>query len=149
MEIAVSEISFRYEQRVFLTESPTIRSSQDAETIFRRRWQIGTMSMYESSYILFLNRANKVKGINLLSVGGMSGTVVDAKQIFARALATMSASVILAHNHPSGNLQPSGADISLTKKLVEAGKVMDLPLLDHLILSPYDGYYSFADEGRI
>ncbi len=83
-----------------------------------------------------------------ISSGGRAGTVVDAKLVFGRALELKASSIILAHNHPSTNLQPSQADIELTKKLYQAGKQLDLPLLDHLIITE-QGYYSFADEGQM
>ena len=95
-----------------------------------------------------MNRANRALGIAQVSHGGISGTVADPKVIFQHALKANASSVILLHNHPSGNTQPSEADIHLTKKLVEGGKLLDIAVLDHLIVT-IDGYYSFADEGLI
>ena len=83
-----------------------------------------------------------------ISRGGVAGTVADPKLIFKEALENLASSIILVHNHPSGNRQPSAADISLTKKLKEAGNLLDLPVLDHLIYTD-NGYYSFADEGML
>ena len=103
---------------------------------------------HEEFWILYLNRANEVIGKEQLSAGGTAGTVVDLKIFFKKALDARASSVIAAHNHPSGNLQPSEADIALTQRLYQSGKLLDLPLLDHLIISER-GYYSFADEGRI
>ena len=97
---------------------------------------------------MLLNRANLVLGIVTVSSGGVAGTVADPKMIFGVALKANCSSVLLAHNHPSSNLTPSEADIRLTRKLKEAGKVLDLPVLDHLILTR-DGFYSFADEGML
>jgi DNA repair protein RadC len=97
---------------------------------------------------MFTNRANKVLGIFELSTGGVSGTVADPKLIFAAALKVAASGLILSHNHPSGNLQPSQADIDLTRKIKEAGKLLEIQLLDHIILTT-EGYYSFADEGLI
>lgn len=103
---------------------------------------------YEQFWIILMNRANRIiKSINI-SEGGVSGTVADPKKIFKMALDNNASSMILAHNHPSGNIQPSEADIRLTRKLKEAGTMLDLPVLDHLILGD-DGYFSFADEGMI
>ena len=99
--------------------------------------------------VLFLTKANQVKGLFRASKGGTCGTVVDAKIVFAAAVKAMAAAIIVAHNHPSGNLQPSQADVELTRKLKQAGEALELPVLDHLILAPYIGYYSFADEGAI
>lgn len=103
---------------------------------------------HEEFWMLLLNRANHVKSKHLISKGGQSGTVADPKIIFKTALEHQAAYIILAHNHPSGNLKPSTEDIRLTKKLVEAGKMMDLPVVDHLIMTD-KAYYSFCDEGLI
>ncbi len=105
-------------------------------------------SNYETFWIMLLNRANRlIRKINI-SEGGFSGTVADPKKIFKMALEYNACSVILCHNHPSGNIQPSEADIRLTKKLKEAGLLLDMPVLDHLIIAG-DAYYSFADEGML
>jgi DNA repair protein RadC len=103
---------------------------------------------HEEFWMLLLNRANHVKSKHLVSKGGQSGTVADPKIIFKTALEHQAAYIILAHNHPSGNLKPSAEDIKLTKKLVEAGKLLDLLVVDHLILTDHS-YYSFCDEGLI
>jgi DNA repair protein RadC len=104
---------------------------------------------HEEFWIILLNRANKVISKEQISAGGVSGTVVDAKIIFQKALQTAPASsIILCHNHPSGNTRPSQADIDITKKLKEAGETLDISVLDHLIIAGSD-YYSFADEGKI
>lgn len=103
---------------------------------------------HEEFWILILNRANFVKGKLMISKGGQSGTVVDSKIIFKIALENNAASIILAHNHPSGNTKPSAEDIKVTKRLVEAGKMMDMPILDHLIITD-KLFFSFADEGLL
>ncbi len=100
----------------------------------------------EQFWIILLNRANEVLKPHCVSQGGVAGTVADPKTIFKAALDKLASSVILVHNHPSGNLTPSEADIRLTQKLREAGQVLDLPVLDHLIFTDH-GFYSFADEG--
>ncbi len=105
-------------------------------------------STYEAFYILLLNRANKVLKDVQISEGGFSGTVADPKKIFKIALEHNASSIILCHNHPSGNLQPSDADIKLTHKLKNAGEMLDLPVIDHIILGE-NNYYSFADEGKL
>ena len=104
------------------------------------------MELLEEFNVLFLDRSNRVMGLFHASKGGVAGTVVDLKIVFAAALKARASSMILAHNHPSGNLLPSQADLDLTKKFKEAGKILDIQVLDHLILSPDDRYYSFADE---
>jgi len=105
-------------------------------------------SNYEAFYILLLNRANKVIREIMISEGGFSGTVADPKKIFKIALEYNASGVILCHNHPSGNIQPSDADVKLTKKLRSAGEMLDLPVIDHIIIGE-ENYYSFADEGSL
>jgi DNA repair protein RadC len=101
---------------------------------------------HEEFWILLLNRANEVLRPVQVSQGGVSGTVADPKLIFKYALENLASSIILVHNHPSGNLRPSEADKDLTKRLREAGKFLEIPVLDHLIFTD-NGYFSFADEG--
>ncbi len=103
---------------------------------------------YEEFWVIHLNRANKVVGKDFLSRGGISGTVVDTRLIFKLAIEKLSSSIILAHNHPSGNLQPSAADLQLTKRVIEAGKLFEINVADHLIIGN-NQYYSFADNGKM
>lgn len=98
--------------------------------------------------VIFLNRANKVKHYEIISQGGITGTVADPRIVFKKAIAEDAVSIILFHNHPSGNLKPSQADIDLTEKIAGGGKLFDIRVLDHLIVSD-EGYFSFADEGLI
>jgi DNA repair protein RadC len=99
----------------------------------------------EYFYIICLNRANQVLGFHQVSKGGLSGTVTDVRVIYQVAIKSNTSGIILAHNHPSGNLQPSEADLKITKKIKEAGTFLDISVLDHLILSE-DGYMSMADD---
>lgn len=103
---------------------------------------------HEEFWIILLNRANRMIEIKNVSKGGVSGTVADAKLIFKAALGKLASSIILFHNHPSGNLKPSKADLQLTDKLVKGGKNLDIAVLDHLIIGN-NSYFSFADEGLI
>src|SRR5690554_5211245 len=103
---------------------------------------------HEEFWILLLNQANRVQSKQLISRGGRAGTVVDAKLVFESALRHKATAIILSHNHPSGNLNPSEQDRSLTKKLFEGGKWLDIRVLDHLIFSN-NSYYSFSDEGLL
>ncbi len=105
-------------------------------------------NQYEEFWILLLNRANKIIKKIIISQGGIAGTVADPKKIFKVALENNASSMILCHNHPSGNIKPSEADIKLTKKLKEAGTLMDISVLDHIIIGD-NTYYSFADEGLL
>lgn len=103
---------------------------------------------HEEFWLLSLNRANEVLRKDLVSRGGMTGTVADPKIIFQRALKNKAVAIIVAHNHPSGQLNPSESDLKITKKLVEAGEVLEIPVLDHLIVTN-KGYFSFADNGEL
>lgn len=123
----------------------TIKSSKD---VFEE--VIGVMSdlPHEEFWVLFLDRRNAVIKKSNISKGGVSGTVADAKIIFKEAMQLLASAVILCHNHPSGNLKPSDADIQLTKKMKEIGYLVDVPVLDHLIITD-KSYFSFGDEGLI
>jgi DNA repair protein RadC len=128
-----------------LRERPRVGSSRDAFNIIA---PLISDLHHEEFWLLLLNKANEVFAREKLSTGGTAGTVADVKMTFKIALDALASGIIAVHNHPSGNLKPSQADVDLTKKMKEAGKVLDLPLLDHLIVSER-GYYSFADEGVI
>ena len=135
----------RRRQTSQVKERPKITSSNDAyQCVYAAMEDL----QHEEFKILLLNRNNRVTKIETISVGGVAGTVVDPKVIFKKALEEQASSIILTHNHPSGNLNPSQADIEITKKLVKAGKTLEINVLDHLIISD-KGYYSFLDEGLI
>jgi len=120
-----------------------ISTSSNANAIFR---SVLTDKPYEEFWIIMLNRSNRVIGLKMISEGGISGTVVDPKKIFKIALDNHSSGIILGHNHPSGVLVPSEADVKITKKIVNAGLLLEIAVLDHLIITD-EGFYSFADEG--
>lgn len=126
-----------------LGEKPKIKNSRDA-------WLIMMPDLLdqqqEQFWVLMLNRSNAVIKKSLVSKGGITGTVADPRIIFREALESAAVAIIVLHNHPSGNLNPSQADISLTKKLVDAGKILQIPVLDHIIFAD-QGHFSFADEG--
>lgn len=148
----VAEIGVKYSHHVKLSERPKVTSSQDAYDIFYAVWNKDDIQFRESFMILLLNRTNVVMGVSLISTGAIAGTTADPKIIFALALKAAASSIILAHNHPSGNTHPSQADLTLTKKLKEAGQFLELPVLDHLILGERDGYspfFSLADNGLL
>ncbi len=144
----VTEIQITYKNKIRLSERARITCSEDAYKILKDNWNQDTLELREEFKILLLNRANKVLGIVNISTGGISGTIADPKLIFSAALKANSCSILLAHNHPSGNLKPSEADISLTNKLKNGGNLLEIAVLDHLIITE-DGYYSFADQGMI
>ena len=122
-----------------------IRSSADVKDLMLPYFVDLT---HEEFFCIFLNRANKVIKIDQLSKGGISGTVTDVRLLFKNAILNTASGVIVAHNHPSGNLNPSESDTKITSKIREAGNLLDIQLLDHLIICNSD-YYSFADNGMI
>ncbi|MGB4820355.1 MAG: JAB domain-containing protein [Saprospiraceae bacterium] len=144
----VAEVKICYLNKIPIRELPNINSSGSAEKIFRDNWS-NDLELLEEFNVIFLNRANYVKGYFRLSRGGVAGTVVDPKIIFSTALKVLASSLIIAHNHPSGCLKPSHQDIELTKKLKQAGQYLEIQVIDHIILSPQCGYFSFADEGLL
>jgi DNA repair protein RadC len=147
-QFQIAEIQLLYKTNVKPSLRPKISSSQDAYEILKSNWDEYKIELVEQFKILLTNRANKVLGIFEVSIGGIAGTVADPKLIFIAALKAGASGLILSHNHPSGNLNPSQADIDLTRRIKEAGKLLEIQLLDHVILTS-EGYYSFADEGLI
>ena len=143
----ISEIKISYIPRFKMTKQPKVASSSDAKELFIKFWD-DDIQYRESFAVMLLNRDNQFLGISFVSKGAISGTVADPKMIFQAALKANASSIIISHNHPSGNLSPSDTDIQLTKKIKRAGDALDLSVLDHLILAD-ESYYSFADEGII
>lgn len=142
----VAEIQLIYKSNVKPSQRPRISSSKDAYHVLLENWDSSKIEFVEQFKVLLLNRANKALGIFEVSNGSATGTVADPKLIFAAAIKANACGIILAHNHPSGNLQPSQADMDLTKKMREGGKFLEIQVLDHVIVTT-EGYYSFADEG--
>ena len=139
------ELRIRVERTEGDGSTYTMKSSANAHSFFRTIFNADTILWTEESAMIILNRANEVIGYSKISSGGTAATVVDAKVIFTKALLSGAHSIILAHNHPSGKLQASEEDIKITKQLVNAGRVLDIRVLDHLILTD-KGYLSMADE---
>lgn len=144
----VAEVELIYKSKVKASERPVIKDSKDTCNILRQIWNENKMEMQEEFKVLLLNRSNKVVGVYDASAGGITGTIADPRLILAMAIKSLSVSIILAHNHPSGNLKPSKADEDLTMKIKEAAKYHDIKVLDHLIITA-EVYYSFADAGLI
>jgi DNA repair protein RadC len=122
-----------------------IKCSKDVADIFQPL--LGDLP-YEEFWVLFLNRSNKVINRMKLSQGGVSGTVTDVRLIMKKAVEYLASGIIVCHNHPSGNLNPSESDTNITRKIKDSGNIMDIQLLDHLIITDKD-YYSFADNGSL
>ena len=125
---------------------PKVTSSRDAYDFLVDRWE--NIDYCEKFYVILLNRANKVQGVAFISEGSVGGTIADPKKIFQIALKANASAIILSNNHPSGAMRPSQQDKNITEKCKEAGRFLDLPVIDHVIVTK-DGYFSFADEGMI
>jgi DNA repair protein RadC len=149
MNIKVNEIQISYREVAPIATNPKIISSEAAYAVLREQWNADTIGLHESFKVLLLSNSNTVKGIFHLSEGGITATLVDIRILFAVVLKSLSVGMILSHNHPSGQLKPSAADKQLTRKIQKAAKLFDVRVLDHLILSPEEGYFSFADEGLL
>lgn len=144
----VAEVKLHYKTKVKAADRPKVSCSNDAYIIFKNSWD-ESMEHHETMKLLLLNRANRVLGIVNLSSGGTSGCVVDIKIVFQYAIKASASSIILCHNHPSGNLMASNEDKKITERIKQASSILDIKLLDHLIVTPYDGYLSMVDEGLI
>lgn len=142
----VAEIKVSYST----TSTPKIKitSVNKAFEVLLSLWDLDTIELQEEFKVLLLNRANEVLGIYPLSKGGITGTVVDSRLIFAVALKCNATGILLCHNHPSGNLKPSDADITLTRSIKKCADFLDITLIDHLIITK-NGFYSFSNEGKL
>ena len=146
----VAEVTLTYVTKVKPSERLVVSCSRDAHKIFFDSWDQSTIEHKETVKMLLLNRANKVLGITTLSEGGISGSLMDVRMIYQYALKGNASGIIIAHNHPSGNSNPSESDQKITNKIKEAGNLLDIQLLDHIIVTPErDLYRSFADEGQL
>ena len=141
----VAEIQISYTPAI--AEKPIITGSLDAYNALTPFFPTSTIALQEQFVCMYLNRANRVLGVFPVSLGGITGTIADVRLILCVALKTAASSIILAHNHPSGNLQPSMQDKSLTEKIKQAAELIDVRLQDHIILAPNGRYYSFMDDG--
>ncbi|SMG29746.1 DNA repair protein RadC [Marivirga sericea] len=142
--IAALELGRRRKEST-VQEKPKIVSSQDAYDLLK---SVMLDLHHEEFWVIMLNRANRVIRMKRVSSGGISGTVADVKIIYKEAIDQMASALILAHNHPSGNRNPSEQDVRLTRKMKESGLLLDIPVLDHIIFAE-DKYYSFADEAML
>lgn len=149
MKSKVNEIQVSYKEKRTTSKSKAIKSSKDAAELLFDNWNTNTIGLNETFKVLLLNNSNKVKGIYELSIGGITGTLIDVRILFAIILKSLSVGVILAHNHPSGKLAPSKADKQITNKIREAANILDVKVLDHLIIAPDGDYYSFSDNGLL
>ena len=142
--IAEIELIYRPSQH----ERKRINDSNDAEPVFRYFWNENTIGYFEEFKVMYLNRNNQILGVYHHAKGGLAGVVCDVRMIFQAALKANAHSIILAHNHPSGNLEPSQIDIELTNRIKEAGEILNIKLQDHLILTA-NNYTSLANMGYL
>lgn len=144
----VAEVELVYKTTVKPSQRPKINSVKDCYELLKELWNENTIEMQEEFKVMLLNRGNKVIGVYDASSGGLTGTVADPRLILAAAIKSLAVSIILSHNHPSGNLKPSRADEELTQKIKAAAAYHDIRVIDHMIITS-EGYYSFADEGLL
>jgi DNA repair protein RadC len=142
----VSEVTIAYRPKFKASLRPQVTKAEHAYQIFMHQWDKDTVELLEEFKVMLLNRHNKVLGVATISTGGLDKTVVDPKLVFAIALKAKASSIILAHNHPSGNINASLIDTQITNKLKQGGRLLDINVSDHLIIIK-DDHYSYADEG--
>jgi DNA repair protein RadC len=148
-QITVSEVRLVYRTKIKASERLQVKCSKDAFDIFIGSWELDSIEHFEEFKLMLLTRSNKVLGIASISKGGINGTVTDVRIILQYAIKANASGIIICHNHPSGNLQPSESDLTITRKIKESGNLMDIQLLDHLLIIPEEKYCSMADEGLI
>ena len=144
----ISEVQIIYRTKVKASDRPQIKCSKDAYELFMEAWELDTIEHHEEFKLMLLTRSNRVLGIASISKGGINGTVTDVRIVLQYAIKSNASGLIVAHNHPSGNLNPSESDTAITKKIKDSAILMDIQLLDHLIINT-DNYYSFADNGLL
>lgn len=144
----VAEIELVYHSLPGQQQRPVIKTAAAAYKVFRDNWDMNKIELQEQFKVILLNTGSACLGIVDISTGSVKGCIVDTRLIFAAALKANAVSIILAHNHPSGNLEPSTMDKTLTEKIAAAGELLDIPIRDHLIITT-KAYKSFFDDGLI
>ncbi len=145
---APPEIEVVYKSKQKANERRKITGSKDCYELFRDIFNADTIEWREEAIMLLLNKQNAILGWYKISAGGMAVAVMDVRMVFTILLKCCAHSIIIAHNHPSGNLNPSREDEAITQRIKKAGDIMEIKLLDHVIMTS-EGYYSFADEGKL
>lgn len=148
VSLTAPEIELVYKTKVRASERIQINGTRDVYNFLFKTWDKNKLELQEQFKVLLLNKGNRVLGIYELSTGGVTGAVADPKLIFVAALKANACAIIIAHNHPSGDASPSIVDEILTTKIVLAGKLLDISVLDHIIVTR-NGYYSIADKSLI
>lgn len=144
----VTEVELVYHGKTKVADRPVIFTSTDAYDLFLKTWDMNKIELQEQFRIMLLDRKNSCIGVSTVATGGITNCLADLKIVFAMALKARATNIIIAHNHPSGNIKPSQSDVNLTSRFVKAGQILELPVLDHLIVTP-DGYLSLAEEGML
>ncbi len=145
-KVTIDRIKVKFEKTT--SNFGKMTQSMDTYNVLKQIYDKDTVEYLETVYALFLDSKNKVIGFSMISSGGMNQCLIDPRIVFSQALLSGAIGVIISHNHPSGSLEPSAPDKSITKKLIECGKILEIRLLDHIIYTT-ESYYSFADEGYI
>ena len=144
----IPEISVSYSHPIKNADRIKITSLLTALDVLRTAWNGNTIELCESFKVMLINRHNRLLGVASIAEGGITNTVVDVRILFAVALKTSAVSIILAHNHPSGNIKPSKSDQLLTQKIVEGARILEIEVLDHIILTR-ESHFSFLEEGMM
>lgn len=144
----VAEIEIVYKSKVKPSERPLVKDAKDAYALLMDKWDANLIEIQEQFKVVFLNRASKVLGLLNLSTGGKTSTIADPGLILAAAMKAGATSILIAHNHPTGTLKPSQADLALTQKLKMAAAYHDINMADHIIVTT-EGYYSMTDNGDL
>jgi DNA repair protein RadC len=145
----LAEVELIYRNKTKVSDRPKVQTSREVFRLLKNSWDDNKIELLEQFKIVLTDRRNACIGIADISTGGVTGCVADPKIMFAIALKARATGMIMAHNHPSGALRPSQADIELTQRMVKGGKYLDIAVLDHLIVTSEDKYYSFSDEGMM
>lgn len=146
----LGEVTLNYKyHNPSIKDRPLITNSSEAVEVIKLVIDMQRIALQEQFIVIYLNQANKVIGTMNVFSGSIKSTVIDIKLILASGILLMSSGVIVAHNHPSGNLKPSREDLALTKRLSTALQYMEMKLVDHFIITPDDDYLSFANEGLL
>lgn len=141
------DVIYRYESSI--EDRPKILSSADCLEVLKELYNIDKIGMQEQFIVIYMNRNNRVIGCSNMFLGGISGVVADVRIIVSAALKLLASGVVISHNHPSGNLEPSKEDRQTTVKLRDALELFDIKLLDHVLVSPDFRYFSFTNEGML
>ncbi|MCH5597997.1 JAB domain-containing protein [Niabella ginsengisoli] len=144
----VAEVKLVYKSKIKSCDRLQVHNAHQMANIFRSLWNVDNIELLEESKVMYLNKANRVLAIYPLSIGGVSGTVIDVKLVLVAALRLHASQICIAHNHPSGNTTPSRADKYVTENISKAAELLNMNLLDHIILTK-DNCYSMAEEGDL